>query len=55
MNPIEEAFSKVKAFLRRHRLLLSREGDGMIFELMEIMKVVTADDVMGYFLHAGYF
>lgn len=55
LNPIEEAFSKVKAFIRRHRLLLTNEGDGMIFELNEIMKVVTADDAVGYFVHAGYF
>jgi len=54
-NPIEEAFSKIKAFLRRHRLELTREGDGMIFELMEIMKVITSDDATGYFIHAGYF
>jgi hypothetical protein len=55
LNPIEEAFSKVKAFLRRHRLQLTHTGDGMIFELMEIMKVVTGDDAIGYFIHAGYF
>jgi hypothetical protein len=34
---------------------MSRQGDGMIFELMEIMQVVTDEDVIGYFLHAGYF
>jgi len=55
LNPIEEAYSKVKAFIRRHRVLLTRGGDGMIFELNEIMKVVTADDAVGYFIHAGYF
>jgi len=55
LNPIEEAFSKIKAFLRRHRLYLTRKGDGMIFELMEVMKVVTGDDAVGYFVHAGYF
>lgn len=55
LNPIEEAFSKVKAFIRRHRALLVHEGDGMLFDLMEIMEVVTASDAVGYFLHAGYF
>ena len=55
LNPIEEAFSKVKAFIRRHRALLIREGDGMLFDLMEIMEVVTASDAIGYFLYAGYF
>ncbi|SRR5258705_64314 len=55
LNPIEEAFSKIKAFLCRHQLDLSSEGNNMIFELMEVMKVVTGDDAIGYFLHAGYF
>ncbi|KAF8799438.1 hypothetical protein BYT27DRAFT_7120829, partial [Phlegmacium glaucopus] len=50
LNPIEEAFSKVKAFLR----YLTCEGNGMIFELMEVMKVVTGDDAIGYFIHGGY-
>ena len=55
LNPIEEAFSKIKAFLHRNRLNLTREGDGMIFELMEVMKIVTGDDAVGYFIHGGYF
>jgi hypothetical protein len=55
LNPIEEAFSKVKAFIRRHRSLLAKEGDGMVFDLMQTMEVVTSSDVIGYFLHAGYF
>ena len=55
LNPIEEAFSKIKAFLRRNQLNLTREGDGMIFELMEVMKIVTGDDAVGYFIHDGYF
>jgi hypothetical protein len=55
LNPIEEAFSKIKAFLCHHRLQLTREGDGMIFELMEVMKVITGEDALGYFIHGGYF
>jgi hypothetical protein len=55
LNPIEEAFSKVKAFIRRHKILLAKAGDGMIFDLMQIMEVVTPSDVIGYFVHAGYF
>jgi transposase len=55
LNPIKEVFSKVKAFLHRHRALLVREGDGMLFDLLEITEVVTASDAVGYFLHAGYF
>ena len=55
LNPIEEAFSKVKAFIRRHRAILVHKGNGLIFDLMQCMEVVTALDVVGYFLHAGYF
>jgi len=55
LNPIEEAFSKIKSFLRRHQILLTTNNDGMIFELMEVMKIVTDNDAIGYFVHAGYF
>lgn len=55
LNPIEEAFSKIKAFIRRHGAVLVHKGDGMIFDLMQIMEVVTGDDAVGYFIHAGYF
>lgn len=54
-NPIEEAFSKIKAFVRRHGRLMSHQGDGMIFELMEIMEIVSDEDAIGYFIHGGYF
>ena len=55
LNSIEEAFSKVKAFLHHHQALLVHEGDGMLFDLMEITEVVTISDAVDYFLHAGYF
>jgi hypothetical protein len=55
LNPIEEAFSKVKAFIRQHRLLFTKDGDGMVFDLMQTMEVVTSSDAIGYFVHAGYF
>ena len=55
LNLIEEAFSKVRSFICRHRAILAHEGDGMMFDLMQIMEVVTADDAVGYFIHAGYF
>jgi len=55
LNPIEEAFSKVKAFIRRHRALFVTTGHGMLFDLMQTMEVITASDAMGYFIHAGYF
>jgi hypothetical protein len=34
---------------------MSRQGDGMIFELMEIMEIVSDEDAIGYFIHGGYF
>lgn len=55
LNPIKEAFLKVKAFIRQHCILLAKEGDGMVFDLMEIMEIVTSSDAIGYFVHAGYF
>jgi len=55
LNPIEEVFSKIKAFLHHHQALLVHKGNGMLFDLMEIMEVVTSLDAIGYFLHAGYF
>jgi hypothetical protein len=55
LNPIEEVFSKIKGFIRRHQAVLGHEGDGLIFDLMQCMEVVTASDAIGYFLHTGYF
>ena len=55
LNPIEEVFSKGKAFLCHNWVLLVCKGDGMLFDLIEITEVVTASDTGGYFLYAGYF
>jgi len=55
LNPIEEVFSKIKSFICRHRALLAQEGDGMMFDLMQIMEVITAEDTVGYIIHVGYF
>ena len=54
-NPIEEAFSKVKSFIRRYARLMAVDGDGIIFDMIIAMDVVTAEDAKGYFRHAGYF
>lgn len=53
LNLIEEAFLKVKAFICCNWALLVYEGDGLLFDLIEIMDVVTASNVISYFLHAG--
>ena len=56
LNPIEEAFSKIKSFLRRHHEYYQAEtGDGMLYDMYEIMEIITDIDAIGYFMHAGYF
>ncbi|KAI0039702.1 hypothetical protein FA95DRAFT_1503821, partial [Auriscalpium vulgare] len=42
-NPIEEAFSKVKAFIRRKADAFSR-SDGIVYDMYTAMEVVTAED-----------
>ena len=59
LNPIEEAFSKIKHFLQCHQdyyLLTEREArDGMIYDMYEVLEIITPEDAEGYFIHAGYF
>jgi hypothetical protein len=54
LNPIEEAYSKIKAFIRRHGKLLVREGNGLMFDLMLVMDVISSSNALGYIMHAGY-
>lgn len=55
LNPIEEAFSKIKAFIRRNNdLFLAEKGNGFIYDMMEALTVITHMDAMGYFIHSGY-
>lgn len=54
LNPIEEAISKIKAWIRRNYDLFS-PGDGMLFDVQVAMDVITPEDAEGYFFHAGYF
>jgi hypothetical protein len=56
LNPIEEAFSKIKHWLRRHQdYYLATTGDGIMFDMYEVLEIITPDDAHGYFIHAGYF
>ena len=56
LNPIEEAFSKIKHFLRHHQdYYLSENGDRILFDMYEIVEIITGDDAAGYYMHAGYF
>jgi len=51
MNPIEEAFSKVKALLRRAKARVLET----LFEATEdALGAVSAEDARGYFRHCGY-
>lgn len=50
-NPIEQAFSKVKAYLRR---MEARTRDTLETAIAQAIDLVTASDARGYFGHAGF-
>lgn len=50
-NPIEQAFSKLKALVRKHNARTKRTLDDAI---AAALKVVTLQDVIGWFTYAGY-
>jgi transposase len=50
-SPIEEAFSKLKAFIRRCRCQTLPE---LIHALEQGVETITASDVKGWFAHAGF-
>jgi transposase len=51
LNPIEEAFSKIKGVLRRAG---ARTKEALLEVLGEALSAVSARDARGYFEHAGY-
>jgi transposase len=51
MNPIEEAFSKVKALVRKEGARLS---EALVEAIGRALAAVTAEDAAGWFAHAGY-
>jgi transposase len=51
LNPIEEAFSKIKGILRRAG---ARTKEALLEVLGEALSAVGAQDARGYFEHAGY-
>ena len=56
LNPIEEAFSKIKHFVRCHNDYYSTTtNDGILFDMYEVMDIITPEDADGYFIHGGYF
>ena len=53
LNPIEEAYSKI---LRQHQdYYRERTGDCILFDMYEVLDVITSEDAEAYFAHAGYF
>ena len=56
LNPIEEAFSQIKSFIRRNNdIFLSGSTQDNMFDMYQAVDIVTDVDAMGYFIHAGYF
>jgi transposase len=50
-SPIEETFSKVKAFLRR---VGARTQEALQDAIGLALETVTAQDALGWFTHCGY-
>ena len=51
LNPIKEAFSKVKGLLRRARV---RSREALIEAMGRALDAVTMKDIRGFFKHCGY-
>ncbi len=50
-NPIEEAFSKIKALVRKEG---ARVREALVEAIGRALAAVTTEDVAGWFAHAGY-
>jgi hypothetical protein len=58
-NPIELAFSAIKAYIRRNggilRAAMGETDDADVYiKLIEAVYSVSAEDAAGWFRHAGY-
>ena len=51
MNPIEEAFSKIKHLVRK---VGARTREALVEAMARALAGVTTEDVAGWFAHAGY-
>jgi transposase len=51
LNPIEEAFSKIKGILRE---VGARSQEALLEAIAEAISMVTAQDAKGFFEHCGY-
>ncbi len=50
-SPIEETFSKLKAFLRR---VGARTHEALQEDIAQALETITAQDALGWFTHCGY-
>jgi transposase len=50
-NPIEEAFAKIKNLLRK---AAARSKEALIDAIATALNAISAEDIRGYFQHAGY-
>ena len=51
LNPIEEAFSKVKTLLRK---AAARDHEDLVAAIWSACRAITPADAQGYFTHCGY-
>jgi transposase len=51
LNPIEEAFSKIKALVRKEG---ARVREALVEAIARALAAVTIEDAAGWFTHAGY-
>jgi transposase len=51
LNPIEEAFSKIKALLK---MAAARTKEALIEAMAGALAAVTPEDARGWFAHSGY-
>jgi transposase len=51
LNPIEEAFAKIKTLLRK---ATARSKEALVEAIAAALSAVSAADAQGFFKHAGY-
>jgi len=51
LNPIEQAFSKIKNILRK---LVARTHEALLQTIAEALSKITPADAAGWFNHCGY-
>ena len=51
LNPIEEAFSKIKSILRKAQ---ARNREGLIEAMGRALDAITSQEAKGFFQHCGY-